>query len=322
MATSGSTDFTETRDQIITNSLTLLGVVGAGETVQPNDITFCASMLNSMVKGWMSQGIHLWTEEEGTLYLVNGQNEYQLVASAAGAFGADGTGTPVETTLTSTGSGSSITVATIVGMANGNTIGIVLNDNTIFWTTINGTPSGSTVVLTSGIIGAASSGNQVFTYPAQLPRVLTIQAARLRNQYGFDRTIKVVPRNDYFTIPQKNSAGSPNIIYYSPQVSTGSVYLWPCPDNVNERVKITYLRTIQDFDTGSDNPDFPQEWIECIIYNLAVRVAAAYGISLTSGGIQGNPDLLRQAAQYLDDLKGWDAEQPYIQITPGYDYRR
>lgn len=317
MTTSGISTFNETRDQIITNALTLLGVVAAGETPPSADITLCASLLNQMVKAWGAQGIHLWTEETGTLYLVRGQASYNLPGANAG----DGSGTPVETTLSADGSGSSITVTTTVGMASGDNIGVVLDNGTIFWTTINGTPSSTTVTLTTGLSSAASSGNNVFTYTTALGRPLSIQAAVYRNAAGFDTSIDIRPRQDYLRITQKTLPGIPNIIYYSPQMSTGVAYLWPAPSDVSGRIVFTYLRTIQDFNASGDTPDFPQEWLECLVFNLAVRAAPAYGINLSSGGIAGNPDILRQASTYLEELKAWDCEQPFIQIVGKWDSR-
>ena len=215
---------------------------------------------------------------------------------------------------------STVVVTTATGMSSGDNIGVVLDNQTIFWTTINGSPSGTTVTLASPLTSQASSGNCVFTYTTALPRVLSIQSARLRNQSQFDKKVEIRPREDYMNIPEKFTNGDPSILYYSPQVGNGQVYIWPTPSNVNSRIEITYLREIQDFDTGSDNPDFPQEWLEAITYNLAVRVAPGYGINLSSGGMGGNPDILVQAAQYLDQMKAWDAEQPFIKIVPGIQY--
>jgi len=319
--------FNETRDQIITNALTLLGVVAANETVQSADLTYCTSSLNAMAKSWVSMGIHLWTEEEGTLFFVNGQYQYQL--QTGDTVNASDGSNEVQTTLkTQISSGTTITLnlPTINGgtITNGDVIGVELNNNTILWTTVNGVPvitsTSITVTLSTSITSLASAGNQVFSYTTQCPRVLSIQTARVRDGGNFDRCIKIIPRKDYMMIPQKTLTGTPTVLYYSPQLNQGTVYLWPAPNDVGQRLEFTYLRQITDFVSGSDTPDFPQEWIECIVYNLAVRVAPAYGINLSSGGIQGNPDLLRQAAQYLDDMKAWDSEQPYISIVPGYRY--
>lgn len=320
MSTSGTVTFNQTRDQIISDSLSLLGVLSAGETANTNDISLCSNLLNKMVKAWMGQGIHLWTEESGTVFFVQNQAQYNILAGASGAKASDGTGTPVETTLSSAASNgaSSISVTTATGMSSGDVIGVVQDNQTILWTTINGAPSGTTVTLLSPLTNAASSGNSVFTYTSQMPRALSIQSARLRNKSGFDRYIKMITRDEYMNIPEKTSSGSPVIVMYSPQLSRGEIYVWPVPSDVNERLEVSWLREIQDFDSGTDNPDLPQEWLEALTYNLAVRAAPAYGINLSSGGIQGNPDILRQAAQYLEEMKAWDAEQPYVKIIPNF----
>lgn len=323
VGTSGTITFNETRDTLITNALQLLGVVASGETANANDITFCASILNQMVKAWQAQGIHLWTEEEGTLFLTNATTSYNLAAGGSGVKASDGTGTPVETSLSvaALANATTITCKTVTGMSNSDNIGIQLDNNTLFWTTISSINTSTLVVtLTAGITSAASSGNQVYTYTTQMARPLSIQDARLRDKNGFDRPILIKPRHDYFIIPQKTLAGTPTVLYYSPQLSVGTVYLWPTPNDVSQRIEFTYLRTIQDFDNSSDNPDLPQEWIEAIVYNLAVRIAPAYGFNLTTQGITGNPDLVRMASQFLEDMKAWDAEQPFVSIVPNYRY--
>lgn len=318
MATSGSTDFTETRDQIISDALGILAILAAGETAQTADINFCSNILNKMVKAWMAQGIHLWTEESGTIFLVQGQAQYNLQSGASGAKSSNGANT-VETTLSTAGSGSSITVTSSAGMVLGDTIGVVLDSQTITWTTIT-TIASNIIGLTAPLASTASSGNAVYVYTTQLPRVLSIQSARLRNNSGFDKMMEIKPREDYMRIPQKLITGDPIILYYSPQLTQGQVFVWPAPSDVNKRLEITYLRQIEDFDTGTDTPDFPQEWLEALTYNLAIRIAPAYGISLATGGQGGNPSLLTMAAQMLEEMKAWDAEQPYVQIVPKSQY--
>lgn len=323
MATSGTITFNQTRDQLITDSLSLLGVLAAGETASSNDITFCSGMLNKMVKGWQGQGIHLWTEDEATIFFVNGQNPYILQAGAGGANAGAGA-LVVETTLAvaASNNSSTITVASVIGMLVADTIGIQLDNNTIFWTTVAAINTTTKVVtLTAPLTSSASLANQVYDYTTQLPRPLSIQSARLRNNSGFDKPIKIMNRLDYDRIPNKGLSGQPVMAFFTPQLTSGQLFLWPVPNDVSYRLKVTYLRTIQDFDNSTDNPDFPQEWLDCITFNLAVRLAPAYGINLSSGGYSGNPQLITQAAEYLEEMKAWDAEQPSVSIVPNYDYR-
>ncbi len=272
-----------------------------------------------MVKAWTAQGIHLFTEEEGILYPVIGQSKYVLTTTG-GANGASDADAAVATTLTADSSGSTIVVKSVTGMTVSDNIGIVLNTGDIFWTTIT-IISGTTITLNTGLTSLASSGNVVVDYTTSLTRPLSIQSARYRDPSTFDRWIKIVPRDDYMRIPQKTLTGQPIILYYSPQSTTGSVYVWPTPADAKGQIMITYIRELADVDNASDDFDFPHEWLECITYNLAVRIAPAYGINLAAGGISGNPGLVTMAAQFLDELKSWDTSQPYIQFVPGWDYR-
>lgn len=295
-----------------------MGVVASGETASATDITYCALMLNAMLKAWQGQGIHLWTEEEGTLYLVYGQAQYSIPGAHAG----DGSGTPVETTISTSGAAlsSSVVVVNAVGMTIGDTIGISQDNNVMTWGTISNI-SGNTVTFSPALTYAASNGNLVATYTTACPRPLSIQDVRLRDNNNFDRPMQIKPRVDYQRIPEKFTIGNPIILFYSPQLTAGVVSVWPTPTTTNQRIKFTYLRSINDLNTGSDLVDFPQEWLETITFNLSVRVAPAYGINLNAGGYTGNPSLVSQAAQYLEELKAWDSEQPYMQFVPNYRYR-
>ena len=50
MATSGSVNFNQTRNEIINDAMQLLGVYGVGRTISAEDEVFAASILNKMVK--------------------------------------------------------------------------------------------------------------------------------------------------------------------------------------------------------------------------------------------------------------------------------
>lgn len=78
MATSGTTSFSVTRNDIIFASLRLLGVLEEGATPNPTAIENASLVLNMMIKDWMTDGIKLWTTTEITLPLVAGQTSYSI----------------------------------------------------------------------------------------------------------------------------------------------------------------------------------------------------------------------------------------------------
>jgi len=60
MPTSGSYNYTTTRDGIITRALRIVGAIGQGETPSATAITEAAEALNDLVKEWESDGMSLW----------------------------------------------------------------------------------------------------------------------------------------------------------------------------------------------------------------------------------------------------------------------
>jgi hypothetical protein len=52
-------------------------------------------------------------------------------------------------------------VDSITGVASGDIIGVALDTGLWHWTTVNGAPSGSTIVLTAGLPSAAGDNNIV-----------------------------------------------------------------------------------------------------------------------------------------------------------------
>ena len=166
MTTSGTDTFSITRDDIITAAALENGDVALGET--PNDDTLAQYnlRLNTWVKSLMADGAKLWAMQLATLFLQPGVGSYAL-----GSSGAHCTTEYVRTTLSTdeATSSTSIGLTSFSGMAASDNIGILLDDGTLFWTTISGAP-GSTTTIATGLSGAASAGNTVFTYTSKISR--------------------------------------------------------------------------------------------------------------------------------------------------------
>lgn len=299
-----------TRDEIITDALEMIGVVGEGETASANAITIGAKHLNKMIKAWEAKGLHLWTITEGTLFLRDGINTYSLVSTSTDKASA---GVVVETTVATTvSSGTSLVVTSSTGMAVSDYIGIELDDGTREWTTITGI-AGTTLTINDAITSTATALNTVFSYTTQLDRPLAVlNEPRLRNNSNIDRPMFLVGRREYMEMPNKTTEATPTMIYVDIQRDNAVAYVWPTPDDVSERIKLTYVRPIQDFDASGDNPDLPSEWLDAITMNLAVKLARPYGVSIA----KKCPDLLQDAATSLIDLQLWDTENSSTYIIP------
>lgn len=98
---------------------------------------------------------------------------------------------------------------------------------------------------------------------------------------GNNTPMNVYNRYDYNMLPQGNSSGNPVNLYYQPLRDTGVIKLWPTPDNATTTITIHYQSPFEDMDAAANDFDFPNYWIEALIYNLAWRLCPEYGIPPT-----------------------------------------
>lgn len=311
MATSGSVDYNRTAEQIIRDALELLGVIGTHENLEGNDYTTCLNTLNIMIKAWQSQGLHLWTEKEGVLFLNDSQVAYQL-----GGTGADEASSEIIATTLSGDEAAGQTTLSVTdtsSMAASDNIGIVLNSGTIFWTTISSLTS-TTVTVASGLTTAASSGQPVYAYTSAIGRPLHISQVRLIDSEGVETELRPLSRLQYFRIPNKTQTGVPSQYYIDKQTSYTKMYIHPVSEDSTNRLRFSYKRIMEDIDSSTDDLDFPQEWIACLTYNLAVWVAPKYNLEEKCG--TGPTSIAVLASQSLKALKEWDQEQVPMYFRP------
>ena len=143
------------------------------------------------------------------------------------------------------------------------------------------------------------------------PRPLRLLSWRRRDSNSNEvEGPKVSSRQEYMSLPQKSTQGPVNVVYYDPQLSNGVLYVWPTGNTNNATLICTFQRPLEDFDTTTDTPDFPQEWYLALVYNLAVNSAPMFGAVIP-------PDVREMAAIYLAELDGWDTEGAGFMIEPG-----
>ena len=305
MTTSGTSTFNQTRDQIIRAALRKCGAIQAGETPGPQLTQDCADQLNSMVKFWTTSGIHIWTETEAILYTQVGQAQYPL-----------GSGTPSQaSTINSvTSLVGNIANGTLViqvlsnfNVSNGIGIGVVLDSGAVFWTTV-ASFVGTSITLAAPTTDSSTSGNLVYVVSPNIVRPLRIPTARRWNTLSqIETPLIVMSKNDYDALPNKNLTGTVTQMYYNPQGGAnnyGIMYLWPTPaDIINNNIKFMFYRPIQDFDNPGDTPDLPQEWINTLVWNLALHMAPEFGVS---GEVYS---MLKEfALATLEECRSWDKE--------------
>jgi hypothetical protein len=312
MATSGSVDFTLTAGQIVERAFGKIGVKVAEQALEPDEMQDGLNAINLMFKTWQAQGLHLWSKTEGVLFLDAGKTDYLLGPTGDEATTLDDF---VGTTSTSALIASDVTVPVVssAGMATGDTAGVQLDDGTRHWTTLT-VDSATQITLAVGVTSAAASGNSLFTFTSLLQRPLRVIGAR-RSRFGQDSDIPLFQfsRFDYFNQTNKSGRGTVVNYYHSPQLGNSRFYVWQTASSVNDLVKFTFERAIEDVDDKDNNVDFPSEWLETIVYGLAARLTDDY--DAPAAKVQS---VRSAAAELLDALEGWDEEPDSINIQPSF----
>jgi hypothetical protein len=312
MSTSGTTSFSRNRDQLIESALRKINAFESGETPDSDSISDASDALNAMLKHWQASGIHIWRTTEAILFPQLSQVRYVLGASTDHA-----TESYVETALTSAAAlgASTVVLDSVTGVATTYKIGVQLDDGTIQWTTVNGAPSGSTVTLTAVLTDSAALGNRVLVYQTDLTRPLKVLDAR---RYNFDSAIDTplgeMDRIEYQEMPNKTATGAVNGFYYDRRGganTTGYLYLWPSPATVDEAIKLTIARPIEIFSVAGNDADFPDEWTQAIVWNLADQLADDYEVPEPK-----RTRIERRAAQYLAEANWNEKELVSFELVP------
>lgn len=282
MATSGSYVFSVTRDQLIRNAMLCIGALDGVEGPEPQEVTDCSMFLNMLVKQWQgiqdfAPGLKMWKRKRGELFLSNTTGQYSL-----GPSGDNWTNSYSSRTLTSAAvaSATTLAVSSIAGALNGDTILIQLDSGSLFTTTINGAPSGSTITLTTGLPSSAASGNNVFNYTTKAQRPLFLVSCVLRDINNNDIPLDFMGVQDYEMLPTKvntQSTGDPMAVYYESQLTNGVLYTdIAAANDVTKHLHIVYADSVQDFVSATDNPDYPQQWYMALSWGLGKQIAPMF----------------------------------------------
>lgn len=314
MAVSSSIDFAATRDDIITEALEQLGVLGEGESPSTNQLTSSARTLNMMLKAWQATETNLFAIQKAYVFMQNDQVKYELSSTG------DNWSTSIVNdymAVAGVATDGTITVNDDTGMSASDIIGIELDSGTIQWTTINGAPAANVVTLTVALTGAAATSNRVYTYTTKANRPMKIiEANRIDADSKEEIPIFVRSLRHYTELPNKTTEAPVNTIYFDPQKSTSYLYVWPEPDRVDVFLTLWVQRTLFDLDGAADDVDYPQEWFMAIALSLALLLSPKYGVT-------GSPfrQLQFLADIYKEQAESWDTEDGFT-IEPSTENNR
>lgn len=315
MTVSGTNTFTLTKNQVIEMAFARIGVISEGATLTNYQINRGSQLLNTMIKSWLAKGFRLWKTERGYLFPNTASNEYILDGSTANA-----TEEYTATTLSADASSGdfTISVASATGFAATFFVGVALDDNTIFWTTESGSPSGTTITLTDALPGDASSGNAVYVYETKLGRLENIINAQVQLNTTTQIPLQILSRDTYDALSLKGLTGITNKLYYNKQLTYGIIRLFTQPSSTGYIVNFTWQKQFYDMTNPTDTFDFPVEWLRSLYLNLAATLYGFYPIM--------DPDqskiLIAEAQDALMEVASFDDENTSIYFYPATDQNR
>lgn len=141
-----------------------------------------------------------------------------------------------------------------------------------------------------------------------------IQAYNHNTSTGIDIPMRIITRDEYNRLGYKISSGNPIQIFYDPQNSYGDLYTFPIADATTastNQIVIFYQRPFEDFDASTDTPDFPQEWLEALKWNLGYRLAVEYQMPILHRN-----NLKADAEQFKLMALGFGTEEGSLFIRP------
>jgi hypothetical protein len=329
MATSGTVVFRQNRDAISTLALTIVGAVDAeNPNATAAQLSNSALLLNLMVKSLQTIGLELWERKYAAVFPQVSQGIYALGLPGPGGDHATfannlNVGNFVQTTLTATAAGGAtqVTLASLIDagtvgiptltVATGFFIGVQLDTGSLFWTTVNGAPVGSTVTLANALPSQASSGNLVYSYQTKLMRPLRVLDGFYRQLAGNDVPIRIISRDEYNRFGLKTSTGTPIQAFYDPQTNQGLLEMYPQPADVRGVIFVEVQKPIEDFNSATDDYDLPQEWGEYLVWGLARRLMSIYKVPVATAS-----EIRMMAKETLEQVKGWDQENTSMFLQP------
>lgn len=175
---------------------------------------------------------------------------------------------------------------------------------------------------TKYILGGASSA---LMYDTQAPTVATTDRP-LKVIQGWYRNLQVTPnidtpfmvvsKDEYNTLGSKFSTGTANTVFYDTKALNGILYVFLTPDinaATNLELHLVAQMPLNDIISAGDIPDFPNEWMNTLVWNLADQLSLEYGVPMNT-----RQEITNRATAYRQLLNDWDVEIASTFFAPDF----
>lgn len=310
MATSGNYTLELSLNELAGEAFDILQVAADGESLNGDMIGRFKKSANLLLKEWQAQGSHLWTETEGTLFLTAGQAKYDFRDASTKV---SNEWFETNTTAATIVDALIIPVSSSDNIEAGDTIGIIQDDNNLFWTTAYRV-SGLNVTVNDKIPLATLSGAYVRNYRDTFIPVSRVTNVRRKETTDYEIPIVEQSREDYFNLPNKDQTGTVIQAYYDRQDVAGQkygiMYLWNSANSSVPVINFTYDRKLQILDEASQTIDLPEYAQQAFIYNVAEKLIMKFGASPERAML-----IRSEALRLRNDMLSYDTDSYPIKVV-------
>jgi hypothetical protein len=180
------------------------------------------------------------------------------------------------------------------------------------------------IPLTSNVTSYTLGGTgSALMYDSQAPTV-AITDKPLKAIQGFYRNIQTTPyidtplllisKQEYNMLGSKYSTGTANTIFYDVKKLNGILSVYLTPDAYVQSNLVLHLvaqMPLNDLVLSTDVPDFPNEWMNCLVWNLADELAMEYGVPMNYRN-----EIMQRALAYKTQLTDFDVEATSTFFSP------
>lgn len=315
MSTSGSSDWTATRDDIIQQILENCKVISVGDTPPAAKVTDAGKVLNRIVKRLQTEGIRLWTLDwttksflassevtgsDSNIYTcrktqlpayenkpISGakHTDNWIQSGVIGGTWAASINKPLDAAAVSDGGDGTVDI-TITGH------GFTTDNRVRFEGTVNydgeydipASDDANTISITAPYVAetftTAMTAKTIYTSIGDFlpPKdTIGIDTAFIRRN-GTDHPVKVVGYNEYLKTSRKETEGLTSCLWFNEREQR--VYLSDHPSETDDVLHYLRVEALEDFDAGTDSPDFPVRWIDLLVAEGTSALSSKYDLPL------------------------------------------
>lgn len=270
------------------------------------DLRTARRSLNIMFADWANRGINMWTIEQGTINLVQGQNTYALPSDTVDLLehvirtGANVTATQADLTITRISVSTYATLPNKLQQARPIQVWVQrYNAQT--------SPTGLSIsqVGGMGIADTQVTLNSVVGLPAT--GFVKINSETINYGYISGNTLYNCFRGQNNTTAAAHSNGA--AVYWQ---QLPAITVWPTPDNAQQYQFVYWrLRRTQDAGGGVNVMDVPFRFVPCMVAGLAYYIAAKI-----PSGFERLPMLKQQYDEAWQLAADEDREKAAIRFVP------